>query len=353
MKIIHLADVHLGASLQNLPNEQSKLRKREIIDSFFQVLDYGKEQGVQAIIIAGDFFDKNTIAYSLKKEIMDKITKVGIDVLYLRGNHDNKIEIEMDIKPSNLKMFDVDGDWTYFSYPNNVVIAGIDINKQSNQEFYDKLELEKKNFNIVVLHGSKDAIQLDNLKSKNIDFIALGDKHIPDIKEFKLDIRGKYGYSGCLDGRGFDDPVEHGFFVLEVDGTKYKRTFISVGKRKYETIAVSITGCENHSDIEENINKKLAKVDKNNILRIELTGKCKSIIQKDLIALEAKLKEVYFYVKLQDKSTLDLEELIDTNDISLRNEFLKIAKDSGIAEEKIDKIIEYGIKALTGEIIEI
>jgi len=354
MKVIHTADIHLGASLGNLPIDKSNLRKREIVDNFYDVLKYAENNSVQAIIISGDFFDKNIVPFSLKKEVMTVIAKYPkIDVLYLRGNHDNKFEIEPDIRPSNLKMFDTSNDWTYYNYKEEVTIAGIDITKQSSADYCEKLVLEKKNFNIVVLHGELPNIQLENLKSKNIDFIALGDKHIPDLKESKLDTRGKYAYAGCLEGRGFDELGERGFFVLDIEGTKFKRTFVPTGKRKYETVKVDITGCETHADIETAVAKKLNKTDKDAIIKLELCGKYKATLQKDLAALESKLNQEFFFVKIKDNSNLDINGLVDNNDISLKSEFVKIVRNSDLPQEKIEKIVEFGIKALMGEAIEI
>ena len=55
---------------------------------------------------------------------------------------------------------------------------------------------------------------------KNIDYLALG--HIHKYKQAELDQRGVYCYSGCLEGRGFDECGEKGFVLLDIDEESLK-----------------------------------------------------------------------------------------------------------------------------------
>ena len=58
MKLIHCADVHLGARLESkFPQEVSKTRKEEVRNSFKRMVEYAVENGVQVILLAGDIFD--------------------------------------------------------------------------------------------------------------------------------------------------------------------------------------------------------------------------------------------------------------------------------------------------------
>ena len=72
MKIIHTGDVHIGSALQNLPREKSALRKAEILEGFRRLCTYARENGVTAVLIAGDLFDGNDVAAEIKKEAFCK-----------------------------------------------------------------------------------------------------------------------------------------------------------------------------------------------------------------------------------------------------------------------------------------
>lgn len=355
MKIIHCADIHIGSVMKNLPADKSKIRKREILDSFFRMLAFADKNQVSVIIIAGDLFDVTRIAHSTRKEILDMIEHYPqIAFLYLRGNHDDRtIFDDHEIPaPNNLFALGASEDWQYFNIE-NVCIAGADLSKQGGQSFYEKLKFDKAKFNIAVLHGDLRTIQLDKLKGKQIDYLALGDIHIPDMQSKKLDMRGVYGYCGCLEGRGYDEAGERGFFLLTIENGNMQREFHSVAKRKYEVIDLDITGLDSHSKIDVAIKEKTELLQKENIIKVVLVGKRKADTQIERENLETKLRERFFYAKIKDESKLDMTSVDFENEISLRSKFVALVKQSELDETEKDKIIEYGIKALRGEAIDL
>jgi len=355
VKIIHCADIHIGSVLQNLSSDKAKIRKREIIDTFLNLMNYANKNKVNVVIIAGDLFDKNTIAKSTKKEILDTIANyTAIDFLYLTGNHDDKIKFDdEDLElPPNLKLFNSKDDWIYFDY-GDVCITGFDVHKSKGTGFYEKLKLDKNKFNIATMHGDLKTIQLDRLKGKYIDYLALGDIHIPCTEPKKLDIRGLYGYCGCLEGRGNDESGERGFFLIEISQGKMKREFIKIAKRKHEIVEIDITGLDNHTKIASAMSIATQSIKKENIVRVILKGKYNADTQKDKENLTRKLQETFFCGNIKDLSKLDMSSVDYENEISLRREFVELVKQSNLPDDEKDKIIEYGIKALQGEVIEI
>ena len=59
MKIIHSADIHLGAPVGGFPKEISEERKREVRNTFLRMVDYARENGVKVVLLAGDVFDRD------------------------------------------------------------------------------------------------------------------------------------------------------------------------------------------------------------------------------------------------------------------------------------------------------
>ena len=88
MKIIHTSDLHLNSKMESsLTSEQAKQRKAELLRTFARMIDYANENSVEAIIIAGDMFDTETINKSTKEYVLDIIKKnSNITFLYLCGN---------------------------------------------------------------------------------------------------------------------------------------------------------------------------------------------------------------------------------------------------------------------------
>ena len=61
MKFIHCADLHLNSYMESLPLEISHKRREEVLRTFEKMCEYAVINGVTAVIIAGDFFDKNSL----------------------------------------------------------------------------------------------------------------------------------------------------------------------------------------------------------------------------------------------------------------------------------------------------
>lgn len=86
MKLLHTADWHLGKTLNgvNLIDDQNFILN--------QLLDVVNDQNPDAIIVAGDIYDRadpSTDAIDLFDEIIFKLTEKKIPVLCIAGNHDS------------------------------------------------------------------------------------------------------------------------------------------------------------------------------------------------------------------------------------------------------------------------
>lgn len=352
MKFIHCADLHLDSKMEtNLPPVKARERKKEILNTFEKMVDYANQNQVQAIIIAGDMFDTERITNLTKTRVLNVIRKnKNVDFLYLAGNHDenNFIATIQDL-PENLKVFN--DCWSSFLY-GNVKISGVVLTKDNCASVYELLDLSPENINIVAMHGqivksgtktNEDSILLSKLKNKNIDYLALG--HIHSYTSEPLDKRGIFAYSGCLEGRGFDELGEKGFVLLDVDEKSIKSQFISFAKRTLIEVEYDISDADNWFDIENQIIEKVKDIDNKNLLKITLKGKYGLSLEKHISMLEQKLERFYF-VKIKDMSVLKVSSVDIENDVSLRGEFIKKVMESNLTEEEKEQTILVGLKAL-------
>lgn len=86
MKILHLADLHLGKRV----NEMSMIEDQKYI--LDQIITLIKEESVEIVLLCGDIYDKSipTIeAIHLLDEFLDQLSKMAIKVLMISGNHDS------------------------------------------------------------------------------------------------------------------------------------------------------------------------------------------------------------------------------------------------------------------------
>lgn len=364
MKIIHCADLHLDSAMTaNLDRKKAKERKIELLNTFDRMVQYASEHDIEAILIAGDLFDKKTVTKMAANTVYQAfIDNPDIDFYILKGNHDEDIFLDnLEEIPENVKTFGE--DWTSYRIGknDNIVITGAVLNKENKVSLFNELVLDNNDFNILILHGQESAgqtkdktvvIPLKSIRNKGIDYLALG--HIHSYKEAELDKRGVYCYPGCPEGRGFDECGEHGFVVLDIDEDKKtcEREFVPIAKRKLYTIDVDISGLNSSAEIIGSIKSVLnkEKYSSESLIKIVLTGEVDAFCEKDSDYILKQFENDYYFVKLYDETKLKVSYEDFALDESLKGEFVRIvlAKED-ISEEDKAEIIRYGINILSGE----
>lgn len=194
-------------------------------------------------------------------------------------------------------------------------------------------------------------ISLKALSRYPVHYLALGHIHKRGEGQFGS-IR--YAYPGCLQGRGFDEEGEKGFFYLEVnEETKEIQTeFIPIKEGEFRILELEL--CEEDDSlsalekIEEKI-KEEACTEKDS-LRILLKGEKSPEGERNLRYLERALSERFSYVEVKEESRLVLRKEDYIHEKSLKGEFLRMVSDSeSLSEEEKEKIILLGIGLLQGE----
>ncbi|MCR5743417.1 MAG: DNA repair exonuclease [Lachnospiraceae bacterium] len=357
MKIIHCADLHLDSKMETHLDEKFAAKRRfELLMTFRKMIDYAVEKGVEAVIIAGDLFDKKTVSKEAKNTVRDAIlNNPSIEFYYLRGNHDAAEVFKEAQSPSNLHTF---GDeWTHYS------LNGVDIwGCERADAGPDGLSLNRDAVNIVVLHGQaqeyrnnrdKECIALSEYRNLGIDYMALG--HIHEYTVSRLDARGIFCYSGCLEGRGFDECGEHGFSLIEIDVRNHKidNSFENISQRTLYEVSVDVGDCMDDVQVVDVVRDELseASIDSKNMVKIILTGS--RAVDAPKITIDGVCESFagdYFFIKVKDETKVFVDYNSFANDKSLRGEFVrKVLDRDDISEDDKSEIIRLGISALAGE----
>ncbi len=381
MRIIHCADIHLDSALTtHLDKERARSRRKEILDTFRRMLVYASENGVQAVIIAGDLFDSETVSSATVNVVLGEIARHNeLEVYYLQGNHDpGKSIFAGKIIPENLHTFE--DRWTYYRldknadesrYDNemladsNIVLAGIELTADNKNSIYDELSIRESDVNIVTLHGQTQAygiaqgtedICLDKLKDRGIDYLALGHIHKP--KKENLDHRGIYVYPGCLEGRGFDECGAHGFVLVDIDDMTHelKTKFIPFAYRRLYDVQVDITDAADSHDAADMIAEMLYREVNSHesdqsqaLVKITVNGSIDVEKEIDMDYLFRQFEDSFYYMKLVDKTNLKVDPLKYVHDMSLKGEFIRLVLEQDMSDEDKAFIIQTGVRALDGE----
>src|SRR2546425_7987382 len=90
LKLLHVADVHLGKAFQML-GAQGAAQRRALEDTFVRAVDLAIAQQVHVVVIGGDLFDSprpSATLVDLAERQLRRLDDRGIWVAMVAGNHD-------------------------------------------------------------------------------------------------------------------------------------------------------------------------------------------------------------------------------------------------------------------------
>lgn len=340
MKLIHIADLHLGRCFNTNDHNYNHLRREELFETFENVLRYGRDKGIYHVLISGDFYEDDTCTYKEIKRIVSIIEMYAeINIYIIAGNHD----------PLNEQSW-----YTRITWPENVNIL-IDENDKAiveNIEIYglswrQKLWKNEKNFefdldnskrNILMLHGDiKDlksdyfAIDVEKYLNLGFDYLALGHIHKPEIQN-------KYSYPGSLEPMKFANNEKHGMVVLDANDEAIKVEFVEFAKRNFNTIELIVDRDEKIDQIEENCRKMMSDIgSKEDIYRIRFKGVLKSTCAE---RIKGNLEKYFYKVEFENKA-IGVTEILDCDNPIFEKVQKELSKETYSPEMKkrIEEIV--------------
>jgi DNA repair exonuclease SbcCD nuclease subunit len=351
LKIIHCADLHLASALgTSLSAEKARTRRSELLIQFKKMIEYAQQNGVSCIIIAGDLFDASAVPLRTAEHVFDMMRGASdIQFLYLRGNHDCA---GLTPDAENILVVPQDGKWVYTDV-GGVTVALCDV-LEGQTDYPETLSLPEGCINIAVLHGEVSPtgksegskIALTDFKNKHISYLALGHYHsyFTDV----LDDGGVYCYSGCLEGRGFDECGKKGFVLLEIGEESFTYDFIPFSLRTLHDIAVDVTDCASMPQIESAVMAALSSVSSEDMVRLTLTGALPAEVNRDIEYLSKLLPGRFFAARVHDKTTLLIDPADYAGDASLKGAFVGGVLESDLSEEEKQRVLSLGLAMLLG-----
>ncbi len=346
MKLLHTADLHLGALNKRLTPTKATAVKDEQILQIGDFFEYAKQNSVEAILISGDLFHNKIIPLKTQKVFFDYVRNSGIKTFYLRGNHDKEY-FSKQLMPDNFIMFEEELETYSFD---KFTISG----QQACAKMQKPIFLDDK-FHFMMLHGdiynrnSQDGIDLEYYKNLKINYLALG--HIHNFSSGNLDKDGVYVYSGSMFSNGFDECGEKGFVEIEIKDNKLNYAFKKFAKREYKIVQADITDKISYNQIKQVVEKNLSSIPPQNIVRLVLQGYYKEESEKYISLLEKEFADRFYYFEIVDKTKIKIDiEKIKREELSFKAEFLKLVEtDKELSEEEKNMIIKLGIEALRGD----
>ncbi len=368
VKILHTADIHIGAA-ESFLGISADTRRYETLMTFERILDLGLENGVELILIAGDLFDSNRIEERFTEAVLNKISSVApIKVVFVAGNHD-PLNAESPFVthnlPQNLYVLGTKDESITFDDIGSCVLGRSFENTYLKGEEQFALTPKSDYINILVQHGELksdlnsdyNAITPRFIKNSGVDYIALG--HVHKKTDIGRIDNTFFAYCGCPEGQGFDELDEKGVFIGEIGKGICDLKFVACSKRRHIYEKIDVSGKENGEEIGTHILKTLknnyGEEFADNLYKIELIGEISPQAQIIVSEIESRISSQLYFVKLRDNTEylLDLETL--AKESSLKGVFVKNMREkmeNAPEDEKelYKKALSLGLKAFSTEV---
>lgn len=379
MKIVHLADLHLGYRSYNKLDENGfNIREIDVFEAFRESLKAIVDINPELIIIAGDIFHKprpsNLTIYQVLQRLIVFRKYCNALIVIISGNHESVKSLETGnvlniIEAVVPNVIVIDGSIIELELKHlDTLLVGIPYNSLS--EIKNKSLCADKNYkyNILTIHGSYDSVKCSELShhgkqelitSNSInqsqwDYVAFGHYH-----KF-TELAPNAFYSGAIERTTTNIWQEagdkKGFIEFDLD-TKVCRFHSLKTARKVVDIkrilADGLTGEEISRKIEQEI-EKIPDFD-NSIIRITIENIDPVAVRElDYKKIrEYKKRTLHFRLNLikreSGKSTTNQEESVKKKGVFeyLEEELADFELSQGIDKEKFNRLAKEYLEAGT------
>lgn len=326
MKLIHTADIHIGMENYGRLDPETGLSSRlqDFLRAFDRMVDYALDAKTDYFIFSGDAFKTREPSPTHQREFakrIKKLTKAGIEVVLLVGNHDtgnaagkaNTLDIYSALETENVHVIREPSLITV----KDLQIVGIPwVSRAEFAGIHDKIkELFKKVIPakpaIVMAHasvsgakyGSERSVMMggdfvldkETLDHPKVAYVALGHIH---QRQIIAGTKVPMVYSGSIERVDFGEAKEDkGFEVVTLKETagKWRATHehISTNPRKFVEINVDLTK-DGQNPTQEVINS-IAKQDiKDAVVKVVINVPPESAHDVDVQQIRHALKDSFF-----------------------------------------------------------
>ncbi len=359
VKIVHAADFHLDSAFGALSAEQARQRRRESRELLARLAQLVNEQKADIVLLAGDLFDGETVYRETLEALSGALGAMRAQVFIAPGNHDPysaKSPYALPIWPENVHIFK-SSTVEHVELPelSCAVYGAAFTSPVQGESFLAGFRAPEDDFiHLMVLHGDcsaaesrYDPITREQIAESGLDYLALGHTH--QFSGFRHEGQTIYAYSGCPEGRGFDELGEKGILAGTVERSKAELSFVPFARRKYEILNVDVTG----KTAEDALRAALPEETARDSYRIIFTGETDEC-GLDLRSLEERFKPDFFSLELRDETRIGEDVWARAQEDSLRGLFLRELRgkyDAAPSDEdraKIQLAARFGLAALDG-----
>ena len=340
VRIVHIADVHLGAPLENF-GEYASQRRAEQEEAFRRAVDAALEARAHAVVIAGDLFDTFSPApatVNLARRELGRLKEAGVKVFAVPGTHDSLAYAECVYRHETLP-FHHFFDRPTFEEPVTLEIEGVPLvvygiaYDPRTGGGWDTLSRSREDgIHVAVVHAAcrfnpdwpiaeEDLpFREEDLAGFGMDYVALG--HYHNLRLFESGERVVGAYSGSIEGRDWTETGPRHVLVVEWTDPRGAPSVrpVEVETRRMERCEVDVSGASDESDIVAAVE---SRCDPERLWRVTLVGEPEIVPRPR--AVESTLSPRYGHVRIEDETTLATSHVLAQRreEETVRGEFFR------------------------------
>lgn len=364
IKILHTADIHLGAAFGIAVNRPDIQRKR-IKETFSRIIELCNNGDYDLLLIAGDLFDSSSPGEV--EWVKSRFSALSCPVCLIPGNHDfyhdESVYAAADFGDHVEIFTEREGGKKVYSELDLTVCGRPDVSERSYESPLNRLKASKDTeYNIALIHGSFDdgrAAKDDHLfteeqiKASGFNYIAAGHWH--SMRE--ITPSPACWYSGSPEILSYGDSAAGNVLEVTIDenGVKVKPLKLSQTRLLKEEINLELPEWKEAAN-DHIISHLKGKANADALLEVVLTGMVGAESALDAKLIEDELSESFLGAKVKDSRIFKIEKinLAEYPDSMVIGRFLRKVigemekADSEEYRRDLQEVLQMGLMILEG-----
>ncbi len=332
LRLLHTADVHLGARHADLGEQAAAQRERQFA-AFRAAIDLAIAERVDLVLIAGDLFDSNTqpkrsverVAAELKRLVGAKIRTViipGTHDVYDRASlyrvHDLATMAGSTDDDDLVTVLTPDRPMVHLAAIDAIVHGPVFATKRAPHSPLRDLKVDhtggadgdRATWHVGMVHGSlaipdrtdRDdvVVSREEIEATGLDYLALGHWH--SVQQGKAGTT-TYAYSGAPEPVAVSQDGAGKVLIVELAETAGRRTVRieerQVGRTRFEKLDIDATTVADQPAL---VKRLAAVADPDLVLDVRLTGVRPDELDVSTDEVEEQLKGSFLKVRVRDVS---------------------------------------------------
>lgn len=360
MRIIHAADFHLDSPFDALSPEQAIARRAEQRQLLDRLAELAQTERAEVVLLSGDLLDGDRVYQDTVEALARALERIRVPVFIAPGNHDyftSRSPYAVNRWPDNVHIFR-SGTPEAVELPElNAVVHGAAFTTDGQGEGLLRgfSVPQDGRVHLMTLHADVDARQgsrycplsSGDIAATGLDYLALGHIHTCTGVQYAGGV--PWAYSGCPEGRGFDETGVKGVLCGTVErGGKAELRFVPLCGRQYLIHELAVTAGD---DLDSIAARALACAAPDDLVRFVLTGETGEG-GVDLTRLEQRCASSFYSVTFRDRTRIRQDLWARAGEENLTGLFLRAMREKlALAQDEeqtalIQKAARFGLAAL-------